>query len=50
MKGADFVWNEAKLDGSKNLVDRQHFCFHRVGWIRGKACGDSQGFSISMIG
>jgi hypothetical protein len=39
-----------ELDGSKNLVDRQHFCFHRVGWIRGKACGDSQGFSISMIG
>jgi hypothetical protein len=48
--GAIQMTNMKKLDGSKNLVDRQHFCFHRVGWIRGKACGDSQGFSISMIG
>ena len=34
------VLTEAQLDGSKNLVDRQHFRFHRVGWIRSKSMGE----------
>jgi hypothetical protein len=41
---------ELEVDGSKNLVDRQHFCSTGLDGFGAKACGVSQGFSISMIG
>jgi len=38
------------LDGSKNLVDASISDSIRLDGFGAKACGDSQGFSISMIG
>jgi hypothetical protein len=46
----EYAAKTANLDGSKNLVDWQHFRFHRLGGFGAKACGGSKGLPISMVG